>query len=73
MTGYPLLDIFLTTLFVFGWILWIMLLFWIIGDIFRSHDLSGAAKAAWLLLVIFLPLVGIFIYLFVRGSEMNRR
>jgi hypothetical protein len=73
MTGYPLLDIFLTTLYFFGWVLWIMLMFWIIGDIFRSQDLSGWAKAGWLLVVIVLPLIGILIYLVARGAEMNRR
>jgi hypothetical protein len=73
MTGYPLLDIFLSTLYFFGWVLWLLLMFWIIGDIFRSRDLSGAAKAAWLIIVIILPLIGIVLYLIVRGSGMHER
>jgi hypothetical protein len=73
MTGYPLLDIFLSTLYFFGWVLWILLLFWIIGDIFRSHDLSGPGKAAWLLIVVLLPLIGIVLYLIVRGGGMHER
>jgi hypothetical protein len=73
MTGYPLLNIFLSTLYFFGWVLWIMLLFWIIMDIFRSADLSGWAKAGWLLLVIVLPLVGVLVYLIARGGSMQER
>jgi uncharacterized membrane protein YcjF (UPF0283 family) len=73
MTGYPMLDIFLSVLYFFGWVLWIMLLFWIITDIFRSDDLSGWAKAAWLLGVIIVPLVGILIYLIARGGSMRER
>src|ERR1700722_7284969 len=68
MTGYPILDIFLSILFFFGWVLWLMLMFWIITDIFRSDDLSGWAKAAWLVGVIILPLVGILIYLLAPGG-----
>jgi uncharacterized membrane protein YcjF (UPF0283 family) len=73
MTGYPLLDIFLSTLYFFGWVLWFMLMFWIITDIFRSDDLSGWAKAAWLVGVIILPLVGILMYLIARGGSMRER
>jgi hypothetical protein len=73
VTGYPLFDIFLTTLYVFGWLLWLVLLFWIIMDIFRSRDLSGLAKAGWLLFVIVLPLLGVLVYLIARGSAMHER
>ena len=73
MTGYPILDIFLSILYFFGWVLWLMLMFWIITDIFRSDDLSGWAKAAWLFAVIILPLVGILIYLIARGGSMRER
>jgi uncharacterized membrane protein YcjF (UPF0283 family) len=50
-----------------------MLMFWIITDIFRSDDLSGWAKAAWLVGIIILPLVGILIYLIARGGSMRER
>ncbi len=73
MTGYPILDIFLSVLYFFGWVLWLMLMFWIITDIFRSDDLSGWAKAAWLVGIIILPLVGILIYLIARGGSMQER
>ena len=73
MTNYPILDIFLSVLYFFGLVLWIMLMFWIITDIFRSRDLSGWEKAAWLVGVIVLPLVGILIYLIARGGSMHER
>lgn len=70
---YPLLDVFLTMLWFFLWILWIFLLIRVIMDIFRSQDLSGAAKAGWLILTIVLPLVGVLVYLLVRGGTMADR
>jgi len=73
MTNYPLLDVFLSMLYFFCWILWILLLFWIIMDIFRSHDLSGWAKAGWLVFVIILPLIGVLVYLIARGHSMSER
>ncbi len=73
MTNYPLLDIFLSTLYFFCWVLWIMLLFWIILDIFRSQDLSGWGKAGWLIFVIILPLLGVLVYLIARGKSMGDR
>jgi Short C-terminal domain/Phospholipase_D-nuclease N-terminal len=73
MTNYPLLDVFLSMLYFFCWILWIFLLFWIILDIFRSDDLGGWGKAAWLIFVIFLPLIGVLTYLIVRGHSMSDR
>jgi len=73
MTNYPLLDVFLSMVYFFCWILWIFLLFWIIMDIFRSHDMSGWGKAAWLIFVIFVPLFGVLTYLIVRGRSMSER
>ncbi len=60
-------------LFFFLWIVWLILLFKIIGDIFRSHDLGGGAKAGWLFLVLILPFVGVFAYLIARGDSMAER
>jgi ABC-type multidrug transport system fused ATPase/permease subunit len=70
---YPLLDAFLTMLWFFVWILWIFLLFWIIFDIFRSRDLSGWAKALWLIFIVILPFLGVFVYLIARGGSMHER
>jgi thiol:disulfide interchange protein len=73
MTNYPLLDVFLSVLYFFLWALWLVVLFWIILDIFRSDDLSGWAKAGWLVLVIILPLIGVLAYLIARGHTMQER
>jgi hypothetical protein len=70
---YPLLGV-LWTMFVFLlWITWFFLLFRVVADIFRSHDLGGLGKAAWLFFVIVLPFLGVFIYVIARGEAMGRR
>jgi hypothetical protein len=71
--SYPLLDIFWTMLWFFAFFVWIWLLIVIFGDIFRSHDIGGFAKAMWVIFVIILPLLGILIYLIVRGHGMQER
>ena len=50
-----------------------MCLFWVIGDIFRSRDLSGVAKTFWVFFVIILPWLGILVYLIARGHGMQQR
>ena len=71
--SYPLLSVFWTILEIFLWVIWIWILIWILIDIFRSHDLSGWAKALWFLFVLFIPLVGVLVYLIVRGGKMQER
>jgi type VI protein secretion system component VasK len=70
---YPLADLFGTMLGVFVFLIWFWLLVIIFGDIFRSHDLGGAAKALWVIFVIVLPFLGIFVYLIARGGKMHER
>jgi hypothetical protein len=52
---------------------WFMCLFWVFGDLFRSRDLGGVAKTLWALFLIFLPILGMLIYLIVRGGGMTER
>jgi hypothetical protein len=52
---------------------WLMCLFWIFGDIFRSKDLGGVAKTLWVLFVIFIPWLGVLVYLIARGRGMQER
>ncbi|MFG2827228.1 SHOCT domain-containing protein [Streptomyces sp. NPDC048434] len=70
---YPLLNAFWTMCLIFVWILWLVLLFRIIGDIFRSRDLNNWAKTGWLVLVIVVPFLGVFVYVLVRGHGMSDR
>lgn len=69
----PLLDLFWATLWFFLFFAWIWLVITIFGDIFRSRDLSGWGKALWTLFVVFLPWLGVLIYLIVRGRSMEDR
>ena len=52
---------------------WIMCLFYIFGDIFRSKDMGGGAKTFWVLFVILIPWLGILVYLIARGKGMHER
>ena len=70
-SSYPLLNIFWSMFIFFLWILWIWILIWIIIDIFRSHDLGGFAKALWFLFILFIPLIGVLVYLIARGGKMH--
>lgn len=73
MTNYPILNLFWTMLEFFLFVLWLFLLFKVISDVFRSHDMSGLAKAYWILLVIVLPFLGVLLYVIVRGKSMAER
>ena len=66
-------QVFWSILWFFLFFIWIMLIFSIFGDIIRSDDMGGAAKAIWSIFIIFLPFLGIFIYLIVRGGKMGER
>jgi len=72
-TNYPILDLFLTMLWFFLFIIWIWLLIACFADIFRSHDMGGWAKALWCIFIIIIPFLGVFIYLIARGRGMAER
>lgn len=72
-SSYPLLNIFWTMLEFFLWVAWIYLLVLVVFDIFRSHDLSGWAKALWILFVFIIPFIGVLVYLIARGGGMHER
>src|SRR6266480_2201338 len=71
--SYPLLGVFWTVFEIFLWVIWFWILITVFIDIFRSHDLSGGAKALWFLFVLFIPLVGVLVYLIARGGSMQER
>ena len=72
-SSYPVLDIFLTTLYFFLFIIWLWLLFMVFIDIFRSHDIGGWAKALWVIFIIVMPYLGVLVYLIARGGKMHER
>ena len=57
----------------FLWVAWFMLLFHVIGDIFRRRDASGGKKTLWLIFVLFVPFLGVFVYLIANSDDMARR
>jgi type VI protein secretion system component VasK len=71
-TSYPLLDAFWTMLWFVAFFLWIWVAIMVFADIFRSRDMSGWAKAAWIILVFAMPLLGVLIYLIARGRKMQQ-
>ena len=70
---YPILGVFWTMFIFFLWFAWLMLLFKVFIDIFRSEDLGGFSKAIWTIGVIILPFLGVFIYVIARGKSMGER
>ena len=58
---------------IFLFVIWIWILFTIITDLFRDHEMSGWAKAAWILFLVFIPFLTGLVYLIVRGSGMRDR
>ncbi|WP_030668641.1 SHOCT domain-containing protein [Streptomyces cellulosae] len=70
---YPLLSVFWSILLFFLWIMWFVLLFRVVVDIFRDDEMSGWAKAGWLALTVLLPFLGVFVYVIARGKNMGRR
>ncbi|MFF1720012.1 SHOCT domain-containing protein [Streptomyces sviceus] len=70
---YPLLSVFWSMFLFFLWIMWFVLLFRVVVDIFRDDAMSGWAKAGWLVFTIVLPFLGVFVYVIARGKNMGRR
>jgi hypothetical protein len=66
-------DAFLTVLEIFFFVVYFWILIVILGDLFRDHELSGWAKALWVLFLVIVPMLTALIYLIVRGGGMRER
>ena len=66
-------ELLLIVLEIFFFVIWIWILFTIITDLFRDHEMSGWGKAAWVFFLIFLPFITALIYLIARGNGMRDR
>jgi hypothetical protein len=64
-------QVFWSMLYFFLFLIWFWLLIVVFGDIFRSRDLGGLAKALWVIFVIVVPYLGVFVYLIARGHKMS--
>ena len=73
LLAYPFLDVLWSMLVFFLWISWILLLFHVIGDVFRRRDASGWNKTAWLIFMLLVPFIGVFAYLIANSDDMARR
>jgi ABC-type multidrug transport system fused ATPase/permease subunit len=72
-SSYPLLSVFWSMVEFFLFVIWIWILIMVFIDIFRSRDMGGFAKALWFLFVLFIPLLGVLVYLIARGGSMHER
>jgi hypothetical protein len=70
---YPFLDVFWSIAIFFLWVMWFMLLFHVIGDVFRRRDASGGKKTLWLIFLLFVPFLGVFIYLIANSDGIAER
>jgi hypothetical protein len=72
-TDYPFLDILGSMILFFFWVAWIWTVFAVLGDVYRRHDIGGGGKAAWTVLIIAIPFLGVLVYLIGHGSQMAER
>ena len=73
LADYTFGQALLTVLEIFLFAAWLMILFTIITDLFRDHEMSGWGKAAWVVFLIFVPFLASLIYLIARGGGMRDR
>jgi hypothetical protein len=66
-------EILLIVFEMFLFVVWIWILFTIITDLFRNHDMSGLLKGVWIILLIFIPYITALIYLIIYGNDMRER
>jgi hypothetical protein len=71
--SYPFLEVFWTMLIFFAFVVWLWILFTVLGDIFRRRDTSGFMKVLWIIFIIVLPYLGVFIYLIAEQKGMAER
>ncbi len=72
-TSYPFLGILWSTLIFFAWVIFIWIAITVLIDVFRRHDISGWAKAAWVIFVVIIPWIGVLVYLIVNHDGMADR
>src|SRR4051812_50215493 len=71
-SDYPFFGVLWSMLIFFLWVSWFVLLFNIIGDVFR-RDASGWNKTVWLIFLVLVPFIGVFAYIIVNNDGMAKR
>jgi len=72
-TSYPFLNVLWDILIIFAWILFIWVAIVVFGDLFRRRDISGWAKAAWVVFIVVIPWIGVLAYLIFNHDGMAER
>jgi general stress protein CsbA len=70
---YPFIDVLWSMIIFFAWVIWIWMMILILSDVFRRRDISGWAKAAWVVFLIILPFLGVLVYLIAQHEGMTQR
>jgi hypothetical protein len=71
--SYPFLEVLWDILIFFAWVIFIWIAITVLIDVFRRHDISGWAKAAWVVFVVILPWIGVLAYLIFNHTGMAER
>jgi hypothetical protein len=69
----PFLEVLWTIIVFFAWVIWIWIAITVLTDVFRRHDIGGWQKAAWVVLVIVVPFLGVLLYLIAHHDGMRER
>jgi predicted PurR-regulated permease PerM len=72
-SSYPFLKVLWDILIIFAWVIFIWIAITVLIDVFRRHDISGWGKAAWVILVVILPWIGVLAYLITNHEGMAER
>ena len=72
-SSYPFLNILWDILIIFAWVIFIWIAITVLIDVFRRRDISGWAKAAWVIFVVILPWIGVLVYLIANHDGMADR
>jgi Phospholipase_D-nuclease N-terminal len=67
-TDYPLLGVLWTVFYIALWVVFVLTLVHVVADVLRSPDMRGIAKAVWLVVILFVPFLGVMTYVIVRGD-----
>jgi hypothetical protein len=70
---YPFLDVLWSMVVFFAFVIWVWILFTVLVDVFRRHDISGWGKAGWTIFMIVLPFIGVLSYLIANSHGMAER
>jgi hypothetical protein len=70
---YPFLDVLWTMLIFFLWVIWFWILFTVVFDVFRRHDISGGKKTLWIVFAILTPFLGVLVYVITQNEGMTQR